>query len=163
MKHHNQNQVGFIWLACPHTVHHWRKSGWELKQVGNLEVGADTEAVETLAWYSWLITGLLFMACSVCSFIRDSRTTSPGKEPSLSISNYKNTLQVCLQSSQSHFLWSDYSLCQVDIKLASILLSSAFDHCKRNFSGQGWWDQPRPMDINLSVPFLSLISCCMLH
>ena len=48
MKHHDQSKlenIGFV-LHFHIVVHHWRKSGQELKESRNLEAGADAEAME---------------------------------------------------------------------------------------------------------------------
>jgi hypothetical protein len=50
MKHSDKKQVGqerVLFSLCFHiTVHHWRKSGQELKQGCNLEAGADAKTME---------------------------------------------------------------------------------------------------------------------
>jgi hypothetical protein len=47
MKHHDQvGEESLFGLHFHITVHHWRKSGQELKQGRNLEAGADTEAMD---------------------------------------------------------------------------------------------------------------------
>jgi hypothetical protein len=59
------------------TVHHWRRSGQELKQDSDLEAGADAETLEFLA--CWL-AGLFNMACSEY-FLVEPRITSLGIAP----------------------------------------------------------------------------------
>ena len=50
MKHHDQKESwgrkGLFGLCSQFIVHHWRKSGLELKQGRNLEAGTDTETIE---------------------------------------------------------------------------------------------------------------------
>jgi hypothetical protein len=46
MKCDNQSNLGRKSLHLEVAVHHWWKSGQELKQVRNLEEGADAEAIE---------------------------------------------------------------------------------------------------------------------
>jgi hypothetical protein len=64
---------GFIWLPLPLHSLSLRKSGQELKQGKNLEVGTYTVGVVLLA-------GLLPVACSAY-FLIDPRATSPGMAP----------------------------------------------------------------------------------
>ena len=60
VKHHDQGKLGrkgFIRLHFQITIHHWRKSGQELKQGRNLKAGADAEAMEgccLLTCFTWL-------------------------------------------------------------------------------------------------------------
>jgi hypothetical protein len=54
-KHHDQKASwggkGLFGLHFQIIVHHWRISGPELKQVWNLETGADTKAMEGAAYW----------------------------------------------------------------------------------------------------------------
>ena len=53
-----QGGKGFLGLHFHTIVHHWRKSGQELKQNKNLQAGADAEVMEGAA--NWLpLPGLL--------------------------------------------------------------------------------------------------------
>ena len=69
MKHSDKKQVGqerVLFSLCFHiTVHHWRKSGQELKQGQNLETGAGAEATDGrccwLACSSWLAQHIFFL------------------------------------------------------------------------------------------------------
>jgi hypothetical protein len=62
VKHHDQT-ASWGWKGLFHSyihiaVHHQRKSGQELKQVRNLEAGADAEAMKScclLSCSSWLV------------------------------------------------------------------------------------------------------------
>jgi len=68
MKHHNQKASwearGLFSLLFHIAVYHQKTSGQKLKQVKNLEVGADAEAMEGccfLACSSWLAQPVLLM------------------------------------------------------------------------------------------------------
>jgi hypothetical protein len=66
VRHHDRSKSGrkgFIWLTLPlHSLSSKRKSRQELKQGGNLEAGADAEAMEVeVGWVR--LTGLLSMTC----------------------------------------------------------------------------------------------------
>jgi hypothetical protein len=54
-KHHNQRasweEKGLFSLYFQMIVHHWRKSGQEIKQGRNLEAGADAEAMVSAAYW----------------------------------------------------------------------------------------------------------------
>ena len=77
-KHHKQatwEGKGLFCLGSHIIVHHWRKSGQELKQGRNLEAGADAEAMEEcclLVCSSWLVQPAFFI---------EATTTSPGMAP----------------------------------------------------------------------------------
>ena len=77
MKHHDQKASwGGKGLSDLHfliTDYHQRKSGQEVKQGRNLEVGADAEAME----------GCCLLAClhGLFSLLIESTTTSPGMAP----------------------------------------------------------------------------------
>lgn len=56
MKHYDQNQVGgekvyLFGLQFHMIIHHWRKSGQELKQDRNLKAGAEVEAMVGAAYW----------------------------------------------------------------------------------------------------------------
>jgi hypothetical protein len=55
---------GWFSLHFQIIIHHWRKSGQELKQGWNLEAGADTEAMGECS-----LLACFYMACSACFLI----------------------------------------------------------------------------------------------
>jgi hypothetical protein len=126
IKHHEQKASWggkdvFV-LYFPIVVHHWRKSGQELKQGRNLKAGAAAEAIG-------LFTGLFLLAYSAY-FLIEPRITCPG----MAIPTMKWTLphlSLIKKMPYRQILWryplnwgslfSDNSaVCQADIKLASI-------------------------------------------
>jgi len=107
-------------------VHYWRNSAQEFQQPRNLDQELMTD------YRGVLLIGLLYMAELTC-FLVEPKDASPGiSSPTRNWAfphQYliKKILCVCLQSELcKHFLsWvallsENYSLCQIDIKLASL-------------------------------------------
>ena len=117
MIHHDQKQLEEETIYFFHiTVHHGQKSGQELKQGRNLEARADTDTMEECC-------------LSDCSphFLMEPRTTRQEWYSPIAISNKMSCRLSYTLISQGYFLnWGsllsdDSSLCQANIKLASII------------------------------------------
>ena len=123
---------GLFGLHFHSTVHHWRKSGRELKQVRKPGVRSWCRGHEGV-----LLIGLLFTACSAC-FLVKPRATILGVLSLIIVwaLPYQSLIKKMSYSlAYSLILWrhflsgislvsDDASLCQVDIKLASTMCLS---------------------------------------
>lgn len=132
MKHHDHKQHKKERVMSAHNskvmLHYWQKSGQRLRLDRKLDAGADGEAVEeaTLSIAPLPLLSLL----SYCTYDHQSRSrtthNTPG-QPSM-INNQENVPQAQLTPrpiwwwhllSWESLFWSDCSVCEVGITLAS--------------------------------------------
>lgn len=102
MEHHDQNNLrreGFVSFMLPHLCSSWK------------EIRTDTETGQAQGDRSWsrgygevLLTGLAFLAYSVCSLV-EPRTTHNNPSLLISITNFKNIPQAFLQPDLLDAFW----------------------------------------------------------